>query len=139
MNVECPEELQEAREEADALRAQYESEKEVISKVRKMREEIDAVKREIEKAEREYDLNKAAELKHGRLPELQQQLKKEEGAHAAGQEGDQLLREEVTEDEIAEIVSRWTGIPVTRLMEGAEKLKARRDSPSAGYWTRRGC
>lgn len=116
-------ELQEAREEADALRAQYESEKEVISKVRKMREEIDAVKREIEKAEREYDLNKAAELKHGRLPELQQQLKKEEGAHAAGQEGDQLLREEVTEDEIAEIVSRWTGIPVTRLMEGErEKL-----------------
>ncbi|MDD2207223.1 MAG: ATP-dependent chaperone ClpB [Aminobacterium sp.] len=116
-------ELQEAREEADTLRAQYESEKEVITRVRSLREEIDTVKREIEKAEREYDLNKAAELKHGRLPELQQQLKKEEEALALRQGGSRLLREEVTEDEIADIVSHWTGIPVTRLMEGErEKL-----------------
>lgn len=116
-------ELQEAREEADTLRAQYESEKEVITRVRSLREEINTVKREIEKAEREYDLNKAAELKHGRLPELQQQLKKEEEALALRQGGSRLLREEVTEDEIADIVSHWTGIPVTRLMEGErEKL-----------------
>lgn len=116
-------ELQEAREEADTLRAQYESEKEVITRVRSLREEIDTVKREIEKAEREYDLNKAAELKHGRLPELQQQLKKEEESLALRQGGSRLLREEVTEDEIADIVSHWTGIPVTRLMEGErEKL-----------------
>ncbi|WP_286933026.1 MULTISPECIES: ATP-dependent chaperone ClpB [Aminobacterium] len=116
-------ELQEAREEADSLRAQYEKEKEKIGTVRSLREEIDTVKRDIEKAEREYDLNKAAELKHGRLPELQRRLKQEEERLATSHENTSLLREEVTEDEVAEIVSRWTGVPVTRLMEGErEKL-----------------
>ncbi len=116
-------ELQEAREEADSLRAQYEKEKEKIGAVRSLREEIDTVKRDIEKAEREYDLNKAAELKHGRLPELQRRLKQEEERLATSHENTSLLREEVTEDEVAEIVSRWTGVPVTRLMEGErEKL-----------------
>ena len=92
-----------------------------------MREEIEQVRREIEQAEREYDLNRAAELRHGRLPELQQRLAAEE-AGASGQTGEaRLLREEVTEDEIAEIVSRWTGIPVTRLVEGERDKLLRLD------------
>ncbi|HCL80519.1 MAG TPA: type VI secretion system ATPase TssH, partial [Synergistaceae bacterium] len=86
------------------------------------RERIATTQREIEKAEREYDLNRAAELKHGTLPRLEEELRaKEEGIQ--GGEGQKILREEVTEDEISEIISRWTGIPVTKLMEGErEKL-----------------
>ena len=113
--------LSDLREESDALRAQYESEKSSISKVRALRERIEAAKREIDKAEREYDLNRAAELRHGHLPQLVQKLKEEEDAQDSS--GRRLLREEVTEDEIAEIVSKWTGIPVARLVEGErEKL-----------------
>ena len=116
-------ELQEARERVDALRAQYESEKEAITAVQALREEINRVKEQIERAERDYDLNKAAELKHGRLPELERQLaeaeKRLQGLHGESR----LLREEVTEEEISQIVSRWTGIPVSRLLEGErEKL-----------------
>jgi len=116
-------ELQEARERVDVLRAQYESEKEAITAVQALREEINRVKEQIERAERDYDLNKAAELKHGRLPELERQLadaeKRLQGLHGESR----LLREEVTEDEISQIVSRWTGIPVSRLLEGErEKL-----------------
>jgi ATP-dependent Clp protease ATP-binding subunit ClpB len=114
-------ELYDLREESDALKAQYESEKSSISKVRDLRERIEAAKREIDKAEREYDLNRAAELRHGHLPQLVQKLKEEEDAQDSG--GRRLLREEVTEEEIAEIVSKWTGIPVERLAEGErEKL-----------------
>ena len=116
-------ELQEAREEADSLRAQYEAEKNMISGVRDLRSRIEEINRRIEKAERDYDLNQAAELKHGQLPQLKEELKKKEEDLAARQGGQVLLREEVTDDEIAEIVSRWTGIPVTRLVEGErEKL-----------------
>jgi len=116
-------ELQEAREEADALRAQYDSEKDAISGIRDLRAKIDEVKAQIEKAEHEYDLSKAAELKYGTLQQLEQELKSKEAVLAAAQSGDSLLREEVTENEIADIISKWTGIPVTRLVEGEkEKL-----------------
>lgn len=116
-------ELQEARGESDALRAQYESEKKAIAGIRELRSRIDDVKAQIDKAEHEYDLNKVAELRYGKLQELEKELKSKEGAAEEKQEKNSLLREEVTETEIADIVSRWTGIPVTRLVEGErEKL-----------------
>ncbi|MBW1924295.1 MAG: ATP-dependent chaperone ClpB [Deltaproteobacteria bacterium] len=120
-------ELAELRAKADAMRAQWESEKEAIKKVQNLREEIEKVRHEIEIAERNYDLNRAAELKHGRLPELEKRLKAEEELLSSKQGGERLLREEVTEDEIAEIISRWTGIPVTRLMEGERDKVLRLD------------
>jgi len=114
-------ELAEDRERQDAMRAQWESEKEEIQQIVKLREEIDIVKLQIDKAQRDYDLNRAAELQHGTLPQLQKKLSEAEGV--LGKREHQLLREEVTEEEIADIVSRWTGIPVTRLVEGErEKL-----------------
>ena len=119
-------ELQEARAEANALRIQYESEKKAISEIRDLRSQIDSIKAEIEKAERNYDLSKAAELRYGKLTELEKVLVAKEKVKAetsSKSEEKKLLREEVTEDEIADIVSRWTGIPVTRLLEGErEKL-----------------
>jgi ATP-dependent Clp protease ATP-binding subunit ClpB len=116
-------ELADLKNKADAMRAQYEAEKEVIQRIRGLREEMEQVRRKIELAEREYDLNKAAELKHGRLPELEKRLKAENDRLTERQGAARLLREEVTEEEIADIVSRWTGIPVTRLVEGErEKL-----------------
>lgn len=116
-------ELAEQRSRADAMRAQWEAEKGAIQKVQSMREEIERVRHEISVAERNYDLNRAAELKHGRLPELERRLKAEEQNLASKEGAGRLLREEVTDEEIAEIVSRWTGIPVSRLMEGErEKL-----------------
>ena len=116
-------ELQEARTEADALRAQYEAEKKSIVGIRQLRSQIDEVKAEIERPEHQYDLNRVAELRYGKLQKLEEDLKareaEKEGQNAPGS----LLREEVTEDEIADIVSRWTGIPVTKLLEGErEKL-----------------
>ncbi|GAB4254215.1 MULTISPECIES: ATP-dependent Clp protease ATP-binding subunit [Deferrisoma] len=119
-------ELADLRAKADAMRAQWENEKEAIKAVQQLREEIERVRQEIAVAERNYDLEKAAELKHGRLPELERQLRqKEEELHRLG--GTRLLREEVTEEEIAEIVSRWTGIPVSRLMEGEREKLLRLD------------
>ena len=116
-------ELADLRSKADALKAQWDAEKEVISRLQKIREEIDQVKLEIEKAERAYDLNRVAELRYGKLAVLEKQLKEAEENLAAKQTTGRLLREEVTEKEIAEIVSKWTGIPVGRLMEGEkEKL-----------------
>jgi len=119
-------ELQEAREGADSLRAQYDSEKIAISGIRDLRAQIGEIKTRIEKAEHEYDLSKVAELKYGTLQQLEQELKSKEEALAASNEksgSDNLLREEVTENEIADIISKWTGIPVTRLVEGErEKL-----------------
>lgn len=109
-------ELADQKEKANALRAQYESEKDNIAKVRGLREEIEKTKREIELAERQYDLNKAAQLRHGTLPGLEKELAEEE-KKAAGNSG-QLLREEVTDEEIAQIVAKWTGIPLTKLLEG---------------------
>ena len=114
-------ELQEAREEQAGMRAQYEAEKKEISAVRELRQRIESIGRDIERAEREYDLNRAAELKHGTLPQLEAELKEREKGLDDGQS--RLLREEVTDEEIAQIVGRWTGIPVSRLMEGErEKL-----------------
>ncbi|MBI5153836.1 AAA family ATPase, partial [Candidatus Poribacteria bacterium] len=121
--AELQKELQEERGRADSLRAQYEAEKGAIQKVQALREQLEQMRRDIEKAEREYDLNRAAELRHGRMPELEKRLKDEEAGLGAKQGTARLLREEVTEEEIAQIVSRWTGIPVARLVEGErEKL-----------------
>ena len=118
-------ELADAKTARDSLRAQYESEKQSLQKVTAVRAEIEDTKRAIERAEREYNLDKAAELRHGKMPGLLEKLHQVEGAaSAAGESGTlRLLREEVTESEISQIVSRWTGIPVTRLVEGErEKL-----------------
>ena len=121
---ELKKELQELRERADAMRAQYEAEKQSIGKVRELREQLEGLRREMEEAEQRYDMNAAAELKYGRIPDAEKALADEE-ARLAGEEdsAERLLREEVTGDEIAEIVARWTGIPVQRLVEGErEKL-----------------
>ena len=119
-------ELQEAKVEADALRSQYEAEKQAIAGIRDLKSQIDNIKAEIEKAERNYDLSKAAELRYGKLAELEKVLVAKEKVKSETEpksEEKKLLREEVTEDEIADIVSKWTGIPVTRLLEGErEKL-----------------
>ncbi len=115
-------ELAEMKEKFNSMKAQWENEKNAISKVQKLREEIESVNGQIEKAEREYDLNKAAELKYGKLPQLKKQLEEEEKvAEQAGQSN--LLRDKVNEEEIAKVVGKWTGIPVAKLMEGErEKL-----------------
>ena len=101
----------------DGMKAKWENEKEAIGKVQKLREEIEKVNSQIEQAERVYDLGKVAELRYGKLPELQKQLQAEEELSEKSKE-EGLLRNKVTEDEIAKIISRWTGIPVTKLMEG---------------------
>jgi ATP-dependent Clp protease ATP-binding subunit ClpB len=120
-------ELADLREKAVAMRAQWEAEKEAIKKVQVIREEIEKIRYETEVAERQYDLNRAAELKYGRLADLERQLKAEEEMISQRQAAERLLREEVTEDEIAEIISRWTGIPVSRLMEGERQKILRLD------------
>ncbi len=119
-------ELANLREQADAMKAQWQSEKEAIEEVRGLRGEIEQIRHEIEEAERDYDLNRAAELKHGRLPTLEEALQAKERDQSEAHAG-RLLREEVTEDEIAEIVARWTGIPVTRLVEGEREKLLRLD------------
>ncbi len=116
-------ELADLQNRGDAMKAQWESERGVIKRVQAQRELIEKLNQEISEAERAYNLNQAAELKHGRLPEAQKQLKSLEEELKQKQNTGKLVREEVTEEEIADIVSRWTGIPVTRLMEGEkEKL-----------------
>ena len=120
---ELRKELADLKEQEIQMRAQWEEEKNALQRVSSLRKEIEETRRQIEKAEREYDLNKAAELKHGRLPELQNKLKEEEDRLNNAKYTKRLLRENVTEDIIAEIISKWTGIPVSRLMEGEkEKL-----------------
>jgi len=117
-------ELADLKEKRDAMRAQWEKEKHAIARVRKLREEIEQVRNDIAAAERAYDLNRVAELRYGKLPELEKELAQVEAAA----EERAMLREEVTEEEIAEVVARWTGIPVTRLMEGErEKLLRLKD------------
>jgi ATP-dependent Clp protease ATP-binding subunit ClpB len=120
-------ELAELRGKADAMKAQWESEKQAIKKVQALREEIEKKRREIEEAQREAKLDKAGELRYGVLPELERRLAAEEERLSDKQGGNRLLREEVTEEEIAEIVSRWTGIPVTRLVEGEREKLLRLD------------
>ena len=112
-------ELADSREKADALKRQWEQEKGALDEVQKVRKEIEATHREMEQAERAYDLSRMAELRHGRLPQLEARLAEME----SGGDGNRMLKEEVSAEEIAEIVSRWSGVPVTRLMEGEkEKL-----------------
>ena len=120
---EVQQELSEMRAQFHEMKAKWENEKNNISKVQKLREEIEKIGGEIERAERDYDLNRAAELKYGKLPQLKKELAEEE-VKAEKQKADvNLLRDKVTEEEIAKIVSRWTGIPVSKLMEGErEKL-----------------
>ena len=110
-------EKSELKEKFGSMKAKWENEKAAIGKVQKLREEIESVNGEIERAERNYELSKAAELKYGKLPELQKKLEEEEALSEKGKE-DGLLRNKVTEDEITKIISRWTGIPVSKLMEG---------------------
>jgi ATP-dependent Clp protease ATP-binding subunit ClpB len=120
-------ELADLRAQADAMTAQWEAERHAIKRLQSLRAEIEEVRRDIEEAERSYDLNRAAELRHGRLPELEERLRAEEERLESKQGVGRLLREEVTEDEIAEVVARWTGIPVTRLLEGEREKLLRLD------------
>ncbi len=116
-------ELAEQRDIFNAMKAKWEGEKEAIGKVNKLREQIENTNAEIEKAERTYDLNRAAELKYGELPRLKKELEEEEGRAEKSRGEDSLLHDRVTDEEIARIVGRWTGIPVSKLMEGErEKL-----------------
>ena len=112
---ELQKELAEMREDFKARKARWENEKASVEKVSKLREEIESVNSEIQIAQRNYDLNKAAELQYGRLPELKKQLEEEE--ERVANEDRSMVRESVTEDEIAKIISRWTGIPVAKLTE----------------------
>ena len=116
------EELSTLREKFSGMKAQWEQEKVSIEKVQKLREQIEQINADIEKAQREYDLNKAAELQYGTLPQLKAELAEEEKKAEAGKSAETLLHDKVEDDEIARIVSRWTGIPVTKLVE-SEKAK----------------
>ncbi|MCI8806906.1 MAG: ATP-dependent chaperone ClpB [Oscillospiraceae bacterium] len=115
-------ELAELRDGFNAGKAKWENEKNAIGRLQKLREDLEAANAQLEKAQREYDLEKAAQLQYGAIPELKKQLEEQESL-AAQSKGDDLLRDKVTEEEIARIVERWTGIPVSKLMEGErEKL-----------------
>jgi len=120
--AELRKELAEERDSFNSLKAKWENEKAAIEKVQQLREQMEDMNRQIETAEQNYDLEKAAELKYGRLPQLQKQLESQEHAAQTARESN-ILRDRVTEDEIARIVERWTGIPVSRLLQGErEKL-----------------
>lgn len=120
--------LAELKSKLAPMRAQWDAEKDAIKKVQALRQEIETLRHDIQHAEITYNLEKVAELKHGKLPGLEKALKDQEAALSEKQGSKKLLREEVTEDEIAEIVSRWTGIPVTRLVEGEKEKLLRLDS-----------
>jgi len=111
-------ELADLKGQADALRAQWQAEKDTVQKLRDLRQQIEETKLEIERAERDYDLNKAAELKYGQLAELERRLKAEMTMLEQKQGAGRLLKEEVDDEDIAEVVSRWTGVPVSKLLEG---------------------
>ena len=120
--AEIQKELSDMREEFKAKKAQWDNEKEAIGKVQQLRADLESANAELEKAQREYDLNKAAELQYGKIPALKKALEAEEQIAADGK-ARSLLRDKVTEEEIARIIERWTGIPVAKLMEGErEKL-----------------
>ncbi|MBR1528908.1 MAG: AAA family ATPase, partial [Oscillospiraceae bacterium] len=120
---EIQKELADLKEKFNEMKARWENEKSGISRVQKLREEIEQVSAEMERAERDYNLNRAAELKYGKLPELQKQLAEQEKLASESGAQQSLLRDEVTAEEIAKIICRWTGIPVSKLMEGErEKL-----------------
>jgi ATP-dependent Clp protease ATP-binding subunit ClpB len=111
-------ELANMRGESDALTARWQGEKNAVQHLRELREQVERTKTEIEQAERQYDLNRAAELKYGKLAGLERQLQKESDNFARHQGQSRLIKEEVDEEDIAEVVSRWTGVPVTKLLEG---------------------
>ncbi|MBT1071603.1 ATP-dependent chaperone ClpB [Pelotalea chapellei] len=121
-------ELAEDREKATLMRARYDSEKLAIQRVQGLREQIEKTRRDIEQAERSYNLEQASRLKYSELPGLETALKNEEDSLVKNQGDQKLLREEVTEDEIAEIVAHWTGIPITRLVEGEREKLLRLES-----------
>jgi len=114
-------ELAELKTQSSALQAQWQAEKEGVARLRALREQLEITRKEIEQAERNYDLNRAAELKYGKLTGLQKQLEEAEQRLQQKQSGVRLLKEEVDEQDIADVVSRWTGIPVSRLLEGEMK------------------
>ena len=114
-------ELAELKTQASALQAQWTTEKEGVQRVRALREQIEQTRQAITEAERAYDLNKAAELKYGRLSDLERQLNAEQERATSQQSGPRMLKEEVDEEDIADVVSRWTGIPVSKLLEGEMK------------------
>ena len=116
--AEIQKELAEMREKFNSMKARWDNEKNAIGKVQKLRADIEQMNADIERAEQEYNLNKAAELKYGRLPELKKQLAEEEAKAEEADSEHTLLRDKVTDTEIARIIERWTGIPVARLMEG---------------------
>ncbi|WP_308818008.1 ATP-dependent chaperone ClpB [Pseudonocardia alni] len=120
-------ELSELRARADAMRAQWEAERQAIRRVQELRADLERVRREVEEAERDYDLNRAAELRYGELADLERRLRSEEARLTDKQGERRLLREVVTTDEIAEIVSLWTGIPTARLTEGEREKLLRLD------------
>ena len=111
-------ELADVKAESDALTAHWQREKSAVEKLQKLREQMEQIKTEIEQAERQYDLNRAAELKYGKLVAVERQLQEDSARFAAEQAKSRLIKEEVDEEDIAEVVSRWTGVPVTRLLEG---------------------
>ena len=118
-------ELAEAREKSKGIKLHWEKEKASVQKTRKLREEIEALRIEMEKAERGYDLNKVAELRHGKIPQMEAELKRLE---KKGTDKTTLFKEEVSEEEIAEVVSKWSGVPVTRLVEGEKDKLLRLES-----------
>ena len=126
--AEIQKELAEMRDEFNAKKAQWENEKNAIGKVQKLREDLENANAQLEKAQREYDLNRAAELQYGVIPDLRRQLEAEE-AIANESKARSLLRDKVTEEEIARIIERWTGIPVSKLMEGERE----RAAPPGGH------
>jgi len=122
-------ELAELKSEGGALQARWQAEKGGVQRLRRLREQIDETKTEIERAERHYDLNRAAELKYGQLTQLEKQLAGEEARLEEANAGPRLLKEEVDEEDIAQVVSRWTGVPVAKLLEGEmQKLLHLEDS-----------
>lgn len=122
------EELANLKQQADSLKAQWQMEKQGILRLRNLKKEIEGVRTEMEAAERNYDLNRLAELKYGRLIELEKRLKSEEELLAEKRSSKVMLKEEVDEDDIAKVVSRWTGVPVSRLLSGEREKLARLES-----------
>jgi ATP-dependent Clp protease ATP-binding subunit ClpB len=120
-------EMAELKSNRDALKAQWDSEKRIIDDIQKLREALELARTEMEQAQRHGDLRRVAEYQYGKIPELEKQLKELEAKTAGGDQGPRLLREEVTADEVAEVVSRWTGIPVSRLLEGEKEKLLRLD------------
>ncbi|MGM7636199.1 ATP-dependent chaperone ClpB [Bacillus sp. Hm123] len=127
--IQLQEELVNLKEKANEMRARWETEKEAIHRVQEKREQLEKLRRELEDAENRYDLNKAAELRHGKIPMMEKELQDLEKAMVASENNEhRLLREEVTDEEISSIVSRWTGIPVTKLVEGEREKLLRLES-----------